>query len=132
MPSVSPCYQYKMHSNEFKGSFFVAIGPILQISQWFGLMPADGVNSKNISKHFECQVSMEVVKIALQLCVCRLWVNRSDSVYSIGFASRNDARLFNHCLLPIGFNVGGNLSNQPRNEMAKLHGVLVSKREGFS
>lgn len=37
-----------MHSNEFKGSFFDAIGPILQISQWFGLMPADGVNSKNI------------------------------------------------------------------------------------
>lgn len=38
-----------MHSNEFKGSFFDAIGPILQISQWFGLMPVDGVNSKNIS-----------------------------------------------------------------------------------
>lgn len=38
-----------MHSNELKGSFFAAIGPILQISQWFGLMPVDGVNSKKIS-----------------------------------------------------------------------------------
>lgn len=38
-----------MHSNELTGSFFAAIGPILQISQWFGLMPVDGVNSKNIS-----------------------------------------------------------------------------------
>lgn len=38
-----------MHSNDLKGSFHDAIGPVLQVAQVFGLMPVDGVASKNIS-----------------------------------------------------------------------------------
>lgn len=38
-----------MHSLELKGSFHEAIGPVLRVAQVFGLMPIDGVMSRDIS-----------------------------------------------------------------------------------
>jgi gustatory receptor len=38
-----------MHSEAIKGSFHDAIGPILKISQCFGILPVNNVNSKDIS-----------------------------------------------------------------------------------
>lgn len=39
----------KMRSSAVKGSFHEAIGPVLWISQFFGILPANGVCSKDIS-----------------------------------------------------------------------------------
>lgn len=38
-----------MHVEALRGSFHDAIGPVLRVSQFFGLMPVDGVNSNDIS-----------------------------------------------------------------------------------
>ena len=38
-----------MHSEDMKGSFHEAIGPVLKVAQVFGVMPVDGVTSKDIS-----------------------------------------------------------------------------------
>jgi gustatory receptor len=37
-----------MHSEGLAGSFHDAIGPVLRVSQFFGLMPVDNVNAKDI------------------------------------------------------------------------------------
>lgn len=39
-----------MHSSSMKGSFHEAIGPILLAAQFFGMLPVDGVNSREISR----------------------------------------------------------------------------------
>lgn len=42
-------YDMRMHSEATEGSFHDSIGPILRIVQFFGLLPVDNVNSKDIS-----------------------------------------------------------------------------------
>lgn len=38
-----------MHSDSMKGSFHEAIGPVVFVAQFFGVLPVDGVNSGEIS-----------------------------------------------------------------------------------
>jgi gustatory receptor len=41
--------QVKMDSNSLSGSFHDAIGPVLKIAQFFGLLPAENIAGKDIS-----------------------------------------------------------------------------------
>lgn len=58
-----------MHSAELEGSFHDAIGPILMVAQVFGLMPADGVNAKDISNiNFRWKSLKTIYSLTFLIC----------------------------------------------------------------
>jgi gustatory receptor len=69
-----------MHTAELKGSLHEAIGPVLKVAQVFGLMPIDGVMSKDVEnlefkwKSFKTMYTLVFLVLGTAECLlcCRL------------------------------------------------------------